>query len=87
MPNIKSAIKRLKQSKKRNLYNKKIKSFLNTQKKKVLKSINNNDKSSSIEEFKKYASSLDKAARKNVIHINRASARKSDMMKKINAIV
>ena len=86
MPNIKSAIKRLRQSEKRNLYNRRIKSFLNTQKKKVLKSIDAKDKNLSIEEFKKYASALDKAARKNVIHVNRAAVRKSDMMKKINAI-
>ncbi len=86
MPNIKSAIKRLRQNEKRNLYNRKIKSFLNTQKKKVLKSIDANDKNLSMEEFKKYASALDKAARKNVIHANRAAVRKSDMMKKINAI-
>lgn len=84
MPNIRSAIKRLRQNEKRNLYNRKIKSFLNTQKKKVLKSIQSGDKNLSIEEFKKYASALDKAARKNVIHSNRAAVRKSNMMKKIN---
>ena len=38
------------------------------------------------EEFKKYSSALDKAARKSVIHSNRAAAKKSDMMKKINAM-
>lgn len=86
MPNIASASKRLRQNEVRNLYNRKIKSFLNTQKKKVIKSIDNNDKALAIEEFKKYASALDKAARKSVIHSNRASVKKSDMMKKINAM-
>ena len=86
MPNIASASKRLRQNEVRNLYNRKIKSFLNTQKKKVLKCIDSNDKNLAMEEFKKYASALDKAARKSVIHLNRASVKKSDMMKKINAM-
>lgn len=86
MPNIASASKRLRQNEVRNLYNRKIKSFLNTQKKKVLKSVENNDKALAMEEFKKYASALDKAARKSVIHANRAAAKKSDMMKKINEL-
>ena len=86
MPNIRSASKRLRQNVTRNLYNRKIKSFLNTQKKKVLKSIDANDKNASITEFNKYASALDKAARKSVIHSNRASVKKSEMMKKINAL-
>lgn len=86
MPNIKSASKRLRQSSARNLYNRQIKSFLNTQRKKVIKAIETNDKNASIEEYKKYASALDKASRKSIIHANRAGAKKSDMMKKINAI-
>ena len=86
MPNIASASKRLRQNSVRNLFNRKIKSFLNTQKKKVIKSIDANDKASAMEEYKKYASALDKAARKSVIHSNRASAKKSDIMKKINAM-
>ena len=86
MPNIASASKRLRQNEVKNLYNRKIKSFLNTQKKKVIKSIEGNDKSAAMTEFKKYASALDKAARKSVIHSNKAAAKKSDMMKKINAM-
>ena len=86
MPNIASASKRLRQNSVRNLYNRKIKSFLNTQKKKVMKSIDANDKTLAMEEYKKYASALDKAARKSVIHANRAGVKKSDMMKKINAM-
>lgn len=86
MPNIASASKRLRQNEVRNLYNRKIKSFLNTQKKKVIKAVDSNDKALASEEFKKYASALDKAARKSVIHSNRAAAKKSDMMKKINAM-
>lgn len=86
MPNIKSASKRLRQNSVRNLYNRQIKSFLNTQRKKVIKSMEANDKNASLEEYKKYASALDKAARKSIIHSNRAGIKKSDMMKKINAM-
>ena len=52
MPNIKSASKRLRQNSVRNLYNRQIKSFLNTQRKKVIKSIEANDKNASLEEYK-----------------------------------
>ncbi len=86
MPNIKSASKRLRQNSARNLYNRQIKSFLNTQRKKVIKTIETKDKNAIMEEYKKYASALDKAARKSIIHANRAGAKKSDMMKKINAV-
>ena len=86
MPNIKSASKRLRQNSARNLYNRQIKSFLNTQRKKVIKTIETKDKNAIMEEYKKYASALDKASRKSIIHANRAGAKKSDMMKKINAV-
>jgi len=86
MPNIKSASKRLRQNSVRNLYNRKIKSSLNTQRKKVIKTMETNDKNAAIEEYKKYARALDRAARKNIIHSNRADVKKSDMMKKINAM-
>ena len=86
MPNIKSASKRLRQKSVRNLYHRQIKSFLNTQRKKVIKTIETKDKNAIMEEYKKYASALDKASRKSIIHANRAGAKKSDMMKKINAV-
>ena len=86
MPNRKSASKRLRQNSVRNLYNRQIKSFLNTQRKKVIKTIETKDKNAIMEEYKKYASALDKASRKSIIHANRAGAKKSDMMKKINAV-
>ena len=54
--------------------------------KKVIKTIETKDKNAIMEEYKKYASALDKAARKSIIHANRAGAKKSDMMKKINAV-
>lgn len=86
MPNIASASKRLRQNNSRNIYNRQIKSFLNTQRKKTLKFVEQNDKQSAMVEFKKYASALDKASRKSIIHANRAKAKKSSLMQKINLI-
>ncbi len=84
MPNIVSAEKRLRQNKKRNLYNRKIKSTLNTLRKKVLKLASLNEKENACEAFKKYASAIDKASRKSVIHANRGAAKKSSLMTVIN---
>lgn len=86
MPNIASASKRLRQNSPRNIYNRQIKSFLTTQRKKALKFIEQNDKESAMNEFKKYSSALDKAARKSIIHANRAKSKKSSLMQKINLI-
>lgn len=86
MPNIASAEKRLRQSIKRNLFNRAVKSRLNTLKKKTIKLIEANDKKGALEAFGEYSSALDKAARRSIIHQNRASVKKSDMMKKINLI-
>lgn len=80
MPNIVSAEKRLRQSKKRNLSNRKVKSTLNTLRKKVLKFASLNEKESASEAFKKYSSAIDKAARKSIIHANRAANKKSSLM-------
>lgn len=86
MPNIVSAKKRLRQNKKRNLLNRHIKSTLNTLRKKTLKLIEANDKEASINAYNEYASKIDKAARKNTIHENRARMKKSTLMSKINSI-
>lgn len=86
MPNIVSAIKRLRQNKKRNLHNRTIKSALNTIRKKVLKFVETNDKESALNMYKEYASAIDKAARKSIVHANRAAAKKSSLVEKINEI-
>jgi len=86
MPNIVSAAKRLRQNKKRNLHNRMIKSTLNTLKRKVLKLVLADDKESALNVYKDYASAIDKAARKSIVHANRAAAKKSSLMEKINKI-
>ena len=86
MPNIVSAKKRLRQNVKRRMLNRGVKSAIHTLGKKVLVAIEEKNKVLALEIFNKYSSALDKAGRKSIIHSNRASSKKSAMMKKINNI-
>ncbi len=86
MPNIVSAKKRLRQNVKRRLRNRSAKSAIHTMGKKVLSAIGKNDKDLALKLFNEYSSLLDRAGRKSIIHSNRSAAKKSNMMKKINAI-
>lgn len=74
MPNIKSAIKRVKVSEKKNLRNRMIKSALRTS----LKSFEANADLSAV------ASAIDKAAAKGVISKNAANRKKARLAKRLN---
>ncbi|CAM3815425.1 30S ribosomal protein S20 [Mesobacillus zeae] len=84
MPNIKSAIKRVKTSEAANVQNTTVKSAMRTAVKKADAAIMNND-SEATAAFTTAASKLDKAATKGLIHKNAAARKKSRMMKKMNA--
>lgn len=86
MPNIKSAIKRVKTTESRNAQNTAVKSTMRTAVKKVEAAITTNDSAAAKEVFAKAASNLDKAASKGLIHKNAAARKKSRLMKKINAL-
>lgn len=77
MPVHKSAKKRLKQNKRANIQNRSIKSEIKTFAKKVEASLDEKD-------LKKTISLLDEAARKRVIHRNKASRLKSRLTKLVN---
>lgn len=85
MANHKSAEKRARQSEKKNLRNRMVKTNVKTAVKKVLAAVSEKDENStSVLDMAK--STIDKAAKKGVIH-KRAAARKiSRLAKKINAI-
>lgn len=83
MPNIKSAIKRVKTSESRNAQNTTAKSAMRTAVKKVEAAITTSD-SASKEAYAVAASHLDKAAAKGLIHKNAAARKKSRLMKKLN---
>jgi len=83
MANHKSALKRIKQSEKRRLHNK---YYARTTRNAVRKfrAITNLEEADAM--FPKVCSMLDKLAKRNVIHKNKASNLKSSLAKHLNAL-
>lgn len=79
MANIKSAIKRAKQSEARRVRNRARKSMVLTARKKVLAAISAGSKDEALKLLSAYSSALDKAAKVGVIPKNNASRKKSRM--------
>ena len=79
MPNIKSAIKRVKVSKKKNLRNRMIKSGVKTAVKKYEAALTQ-------EQLSKASAALDKAASKGVYHKNTASRKISRLSLAVNKL-
>ncbi|MVO99482.1 MULTISPECIES: 30S ribosomal protein S20 [Paenibacillus] len=86
MPNIKSAIKRVKVSEKRRLRNASDKSALRTAVKAFETTVASNNVESAKEALINASKKLDKAASKGLIHKNAASRKKSRLAKKLNAL-
>lgn len=86
MPNIKSAIKRVKTSEKRRLLNVSQKSNLRGTVKTVETAVTNNDAARAQENLLTAAKKLDKAASKGLIHKNAAARKKSRLTKKVKAL-
>ncbi|WP_193609109.1 30S ribosomal protein S20 [Nocardioides lijunqiniae] len=82
MANIKSQIKRNKQSAKAHERNKAVKSNLKTAVRKFREAAEAGDKDQAIIASRDAARKLDKAASKGVIHKNQAANRKSSIFKK-----
>ena len=83
LPNIKSAIKRVKVTKVKTLSNTIIKSALKTVVKKSKEAITTGS-ASATESVKNAVTALDKAAARNLIHKNTAARRKSKLTKALN---
>lgn len=86
MPNIKSAIKRVKTSEKRRLHNASMKSALRTALKAVEVAVENQDAETAKSALQVATKKLDKAASKGLIHKNAANRKKSRLTKKVNAL-
>lgn len=86
MPNIKSAIKRVKQSEKRRLLNASQKSALRTAVKVAETATTENDVEKAKEALLNATRKLDKAVTKGLIHKNAAARKKSRLAKKVNAL-
>ncbi|AHH05184.1 30S ribosomal protein S20 [Borrelia miyamotoi] len=79
MGNNPSALKRARQNLKRNLRNVSVKSELKTIEKRCLNLIREGKKEEASEFFKFVAKKLDTAARKRIIHRNKAARKKSNL--------
>ncbi len=84
MPNIKSAIKRVKVTEKKNLRNKAVKSEISTFIKKFNAAINANDPAAAEAMLPQVFSAIDSAVSKDVLHKNNAANKKSALAKKLS---
>ena len=82
MPNIKSAIKRVKVNKKKNLRNRMIKSAMRTSVKKYEVAVAGGSADENM--LSQTMSAIDRAATKGVIHKNAANRKKARMAKRLN---
>jgi small subunit ribosomal protein S20 len=85
LPNIKSAIKRVKVTEAKTLRNSMVKSALRTSIKKCKEAIAKKD-TNSAETLKSAIISLDKSVAKNILHKNTAARKKSKLVKALNAL-
>jgi small subunit ribosomal protein S20 len=83
MPNIKSAIKRVKTANESNAHNSSVKSTMRSSVKKFEAAVVNNDENSKAL-LANAVKQLDKAASKGLIHKNAANRQKARLMKKLN---
>ncbi|GIP39569.1 30S ribosomal protein S20 [Paenibacillus sp. J31TS4] len=86
MPNIKSAIKRVKTNEKRRLNNASQKSALRTAVKSFEQAAAGNNAEAAKEALVLAVKKLDKAATKGLIHKNAANRKKSRLAKKLNEL-
>ena len=83
MPNTKSAIKAMRQSKRRSKFNLLIKENVKAAVKNVRKLLKAGQKTEAAEAMRKAMSALDKAVKKGVIHKNTSSRKKSRLSKSL----
>lgn len=84
MPHSRSAKKRVKQNEKTRMANKAVKSEMRTQVKKTEQAIADGDVERAKKEMAAAAKKLDKAAKQNVIHENKAAREKSHLQREVN---
>lgn len=86
MPNTKSAERRVRSTARRQLNNQIIKSRLKTLEKKYTASVSSGDKAVASSALRDVTSALDKAAKRGVIHANKADRKKSRLAVKLDAL-
>jgi small subunit ribosomal protein S20 len=83
---IKSAIKNMRKSRRRNLVNRSRRSQLRTGLKKMRRLIDKKDAKAARRAITETISAIDRAVRKGILHRNAAARRKSRLMKHVNAL-
>ena len=86
MANNLSAIKRQKQSEKRRLRNKMIKSRIKTWARKVREAVTEKKTEVALKNFEEFKSLIDRAVSKGVYHKNNAARKKSRMYRLVNSL-
>ena len=86
MPNIKSSVRRVKTDAERRAKNFAVRSTVKTATRKTLEAINGKQADEAKTLLTTAVSTIDKAAKKGVIHKNAAARKKSRLMKKLNAM-
>lgn len=86
MANLKSAIKRNRQNKKRRIHNRVFRGSARTQVRNARNAILAGDKNVAVEEVNKAIANLDRTATKGIIHKNNAARRKSRLMKQLASL-
>jgi len=84
MPNISSAKKRMRQSEKRRMRNRVIKTSVKTEVRRFLAALEGGDTQAAKSEFRAVASVLDRAVGRGVLHRNTAARRKSRLAARLN---
>lgn len=86
MANIRSAIKRVRQSARRRVRNRIVRSSMRTFVKKARTILEEGDTAQAAGAVREAISALDKAAQKGIIHRNSADRRKSRLMKRLSTL-
>ncbi len=86
MPNTSSAKKALRQSKKRYIRNRSVKQRIKRRVKRFLELIKEGNKEKATEAFRIITKLYDKAAKRNIVHKNKANRKKSVLQKKLSAL-
>lgn len=86
MPNIKSSVRSVKTDAERRAKNFAVRSTVKTATRKTLEAINGKQADEAKTLLTTAVSTIDKAAKKGIIHKNAAARKKSRLMKKLNAM-
>ena len=86
MPNLKTSIKDLRSSKRKTVYNDRLRKRVKRSTKKFQEYVSKEDKSSAEKSLKQVYKVLDKASKKNVIPKGKASRKKSRLANQLNKL-